>query len=74
MPSPGRFGITRKGEHLYHEVFGDETAETIINEIDPRPKKLFDYTHVDLRRAPATQADLIREYTRLTSVRSGHVM
>lgn len=67
MPKPGRFGITERGEQLFREVFGDETAEEIINEIDPRPprpKTFFDY----LAQTPysGTLQDLVAQHTRLT--------
>jgi len=69
MPKPGRYGITKKGEQLFREVFGDETAEEIINEIDPRPprpKTFFDYA--TQMPYPGTLQDLIAEHTRLTDL------
>lgn len=62
MPNPSCFGITKKGEQLYREVFGDEVAERIIDAIDPRPKKmLFDYTRCT--PYPGSLQTLVAEHT-----------
>jgi hypothetical protein len=69
MATPGRFGITKEGELLFREVFGDETAEEIINEIDPRPprpKTFFDYA--TQMPYPGTLQGLVAEHTRLTGL------